>query len=149
MEKREVVILIADDDDGHATLIKKNLKRAGLQNEFMRFRDGQETLDFLFGTAQGAKHISGTAYLLLLDIRMPKVDGVGVLKQIKADDELRKIPVIMLTTTGDPREIERCHFYGCSSYVVKPVEYDAFIEAIRRLGLFLTVIACPTINGVS
>ncbi len=78
---------------------------------------------------------------------MPKFDGVEVLRKLKTDDELRKIPVIMITTTDDPLEVERCHGFGCSTYIVKPVEYDKFIECIRQLGLFLKVIQVPEIDG--
>ncbi|MBX0326776.1 response regulator [Oscillochloris sp. ZM17-4] len=145
----EVVILIADDDDGHATLIQKNLRRAGLHNMIMVFGNGQEILDFLFRRGDGPQRDHGRAYLLLLDIRMPRVDGVEVLRQIKADPELRKLPVTMLTTTEDPHEIEICHLLGCSNYVTKPVDYDAFIKAIRQLGLFFSIVQVPSLNGHS
>ena len=91
--KKEVIILIAEDDMGHATLITKNLKRAGIINEIVTFRNGQDTLDFLLGKGKGPHRKKGVAYLLLLDIRMPKVDGVEVLMEIKKDKELRKMPV--------------------------------------------------------
>ena len=87
--------------------------------------------------------------LLLLDINMPRLDGVEVLRRIKADPETAKIPVIMLTTTDDPREVERCYELGCSVYLTKPVEYDGFIEAINRLGLFLQVVKVPRNGGSS
>ena len=145
--KKEVIIVIAEDDDGHATLIEKNLKRAGVLNEIIRFKDGQETLDFLFQKGKGPKRENGKALLLLLDIRMPKLDGVEVLRQVKADKELRKIPVIMITTTDDPREVENCHALGCSNYVTKPIDYDKFVGAIRQLGLFLLVVEVPEIDG--
>ena len=91
----EVVILIVEDDDGHALLTEKNLRRAGIRNEMLRFKDGQEILDFLFRKGEGRKRENQAAYLLLLDIRIPKIDGVEVLRQIKQDGELRKIPVII------------------------------------------------------
>jgi CheY-like chemotaxis protein len=81
--------------------------------------------------------------LLLLDINMPRVDGIEVLRRLKADARTNAIPIIILTTTDDPREIERCYQLGCSVYVTKPVEYTAFIEAINRLGLFLQVVRVP------
>ena len=139
----EVVILIAEDDSGHAALIQKNLRRAGLRNPILVFGDGQAVLEFLFRRGAGPHRDPGRPYLLLLDIRMPKVDGIEVLRQIKADPELRKLPITMLTTTDDPHEIERCHLLGCSNYVTKPVDYDKFIEAIRQLGLFFTVVQVP------
>jgi CheY-like chemotaxis protein len=144
---REVVILVADDDAGHARLIEKNLQRVGLHNSMLRFENGQDILDFLFHRSKDPKRANDTAYMLLLDIRMPKVDGVEVLRQIKADPELRKLPVIMLTTTDDPREVSRCHGLGCSNYIVKPVDYEKFSEAIKQLGLFISLVQVPEIKG--
>lgn len=143
---RDVIILIADDDLGHARLIEKNLRRAGLTNDIKRFEDGQQILDFLFVRGDGTHRSADTSYLLLLDIRMPKVDGVEVLRQIKADPQLRKIPVSMLTTTDDPREVERCHGLGCSNYLVKPVDYEKFSEAMKQLGLFISLVQVPGIE---
>lgn len=143
---RDVIILVADDDEGHARLIEKNLRRAGLQNEIKRFADGQEILDFLFRRGNGAGRLGDTPYLLLLDIRMPKVDGVEVLRQLKSDPELKKIPVSMLTTTDDPREVERCHALGCSNYLVKPVDYERFSDAMKQLGLFISLVQVPGIE---
>jgi CheY-like chemotaxis protein len=146
---KEIIILIADDDEGHAGLIRKNLIRTGIANTMITFKDGEEILNFLFGKGEGVHINPGEAYILLLDIRMPKYDGVEVLKQIKADSELCKMPVVMITTTDDPREIEQCHKLGCSNYITKPVEYDSFANAIRQLGLFLSVVQIPKINGSS
>lgn len=140
-------ILLAEDDDGHATLIRNNLRDVGIINPIRHFGDGQEILDFLFELpARTADVDFERAYLLLLDIRMPKVSGDEVLRRIKQDEKLKLIPVIMLTTTDDPREIRRCHEYGCSEYVTKPVEYARFIEVIRRLGLFLQIVRVPPIQ---
>jgi CheY-like chemotaxis protein len=143
---KEVVILIAEDDDGHARLIEKNLSRAGLHNAIERFSNGQQILDFLFRRGPGRHREEETPYLLLLDIRMPQVDGVEVLRQVKEDTELRKMPVIMLTTTDDPREVERCHALGCSTYIVKPVLYEKFADAINRMGLFISLVQVPQIG---
>jgi CheY-like chemotaxis protein len=142
----EVVILIAEDDEAHAALIQRNLKRAGLTGQQLRFGDGQQTLDFLQRRGD-RQRTPGTPYLLLLDIKMPKVDGVEVLRRVKGDPELKKLPVIMVTTTDDPQEVARCHELGCSSYMPKPVEYEQFAEAIRRIGLFLNVVEVPSIGG--
>ena len=146
-ETREVAILIAEDDAGHALLIEKNLTRAGLHNKIERFDNGQAVLDFLFRRGSGPQRVLERPYLLLLDIRMPQVDGVEVLRQLKEDPELRKIPVLMLTTTDDPREVERCHAIGCASYIVKPVDYDKFAEAIKSLGLYISLVEVPEIKG--
>lgn len=146
-DTREVVILIAEDDAGHARLIEKNLTRAGLHNHIQRFDNGQAVLDFLFRRGPGPVRELERAYLLLLDIRMPQVDGIEVLRQIKEHVELRKVPVIVLTTTDDPREVERCHAIGCASYIVKPVDYEKFAEAIKSLGLYISLVEVPEIDG--
>ncbi len=145
---QEVVIIIAEDDAGHARLIEKNLGRVGLHNPIQFFENGQDVLDFLFRRGPGPHRSINTPYLLMLDIRMPKVDGVETLRQIKTDDALRKLPVIMLTTTDDPREIQRCHQLGCNSYIVKPVDYDKFADAIKQLGMFVSLVQVPEINGM-
>jgi len=143
----EAVILIAEDDEGHAGLIMKNLTRGGIINRTLHFTDGQKVLDFLFQSGGENGRESGKAYVLLLDIRMPLVDGMEVLARVKADPELRKMPVIVITTTDDPREVANCHSLGCNSYITKPVEYEAFVNAIRQLGLFLAVVQVPSVNG--
>jgi CheY-like chemotaxis protein len=144
--RKEVVILIAEDDPGHARLVEKHLRRAGLNNAIRHFPDGQAVLDFLFGVGGVPMFDDGKGHLLLLDIRMPKVDGVEVLRRIKEHPEYRKLPVCMLTTTDDPREVERCHALGCNNYIVKPVDYDKFAEAINRLGMFITLVQIPELE---
>jgi CheY-like chemotaxis protein len=140
---RELKIILAEDDEGHATLIKKNLKRAGLLNELIHVHDGQECMDYLESEKEkGNKQ----AALLLLDIKMPKMNGIEVLKRVKNDQRFRKMPVIMITTTDDPREIEQCHEIGCSNYIKKPIDYDKFVDAIRKLGLFLLVVEIPDMD---
>ncbi|HLP76735.1 MAG TPA: response regulator [Candidatus Paceibacterota bacterium] len=146
-EAREIIILIAEDDAGHARLIEKNLARAGLHNGMRRFENGQTILDFLYRRGPAPHREDEMPYLILLDIRMPQIDGVEVLRQIKADPDLRRIPVIMLTTTDDPREVERCHDIGCSSYIVKPVDYEKFAEAIKSLGLYISLVQVPEVSG--
>lgn len=140
-------ILIADDDDGHAFLIEDNLRRGGVTTDFLRFGDGQEALDFLFGRTTEPAFQPEQTYLLLLDIRMPKVDGVEVLQQLKADPALRKLPIIMLTTTQDPREVDRCHQLGCNIYIHKPVSYEAFSNAMSQLGKLVSLAQIPRIKN--
>lgn len=134
-------ILLAEDDEGHASLIRRNLKRSGIVNEVIHARDGQEALDYVRADGAGREHVG--ALVILLDINMPRMDGSETLRRLKADENTRKIPVIMLTTTDDPREIEHCYDLGCSVYVTKPVEYERFSEAIRQLGLFLQFVQVP------
>lgn len=142
--QNEVNILITEDDDGHAMLIQKNLRRSGVTNSIQHFHDGQEILDFLYGRSE-QKMEEGKSYLLLLDIRMPRVDGLEVLRQIKNDSNLKRLPVVMITTTDDPAEISECHALGCNSYINKPVDYNRFIESIRQLGLYLSVVEVPAL----
>lgn len=141
------VILVVDDDEGHAILVRENLQAAGLHNPIIHFRDGQEILDFFFPRGPGPHAEKGGTYLILLDIRMPKVDGVEVLRRLKEDPELQKLPIIVFTTTDDVREVERCHLLGCNVYLQKPVDYEKFAEAIRRLGLFMMLLLVPPVNG--
>ena len=148
MTMNPVTILLAEDDDGHAQLVQRNLERAGLLNGFLRVRDGQELLDCLNSRGSSHEQTLGEALVILMDINMPRIDGVEALRQIKANPETHRVPVIMLTTTDDPREIDRCYELGCNVYITKPVEYDGFIDAIRRLGLFLQIVQRPR-NGKS
>ena len=143
MSSEPIVILLAEDDDGHASLIQRNLKRAGVSNQVVRVRDGQEALDYLYCRGAYANRLQPVPMLLLLDINMPRVDGVGVLRALKADPAMAQIPAIMLTTTDDPREVERCYQLGCSVYIAKPIKYDDFVEALTRLGMFLEIIKVP------
>jgi CheY-like chemotaxis protein len=156
-----VSIVLIEDDDGHATLVERNLRRAGISNGFVRFRDGQQALDYFFGptlapadtAAGGAADRADSAlptredllnFVVLLDLKMPRVDGFEVLRRLKESPQTAAVPVIVLTTTDDPREIARCYELGCNVYITKPVEYDAFIEAVRRLGFFLQVVKLPS-----
>jgi CheY-like chemotaxis protein len=134
-----VTILMAEDDDGHAQLVRERFESVGVFNPIIRFKTGAETWAFLSGAATPAIE-TGTAYLLLLDIRMPGLDGIELLRRVKADHRLKNIPVIMLTTTDDPREIARCYELGCNNYLTKPVDFEKFAEVIKRLGLFLMVV---------
>ena len=129
-----VTVLIAEDDEGHAVLIREHLQEAGLANPILRFRDGQEVLDWFVGEGQGRR------CLLLLDINMPRVGGVEVLRRLKAEPATRRTPVIMLTTTDDPREVEACYDAGCNFYITKPRSFETFSETLTLLGRFLPVI---------
>ena len=134
-----MVILIAEDDTGHFHLIKKNLWLTCVDCDIVQFKNGQEVLDFLYKTDTEGCFEDSKRYILLLDIRMPKVDGMEVLRKIKADEKLRRIPVIMLTTTGEINTIKQCYELGCSFYVIKPVNYDQFMEAVQNLGKFISL----------
>lgn len=138
-EKKEITILLAEDDPGHARLIQKNLLRANITNPVVPVADGQAALDYIH--SQLGDH--PPMMLVLLDLNMPVLDGYQVLERLKADNRTRRIPVIVLTTTNDPREVDRCYDLGCNVYVAKPVDYEHFSEAIQKLGLFLSVVTIP------
>jgi CheY-like chemotaxis protein len=141
--RQAVTILLVEDDPGHARLIEKNLRRSNITNEIITISDGQQAIDYLFGEGKhaGAKHPS--PMLVLLDLNLPVLDGYQVLSRMKGDERTKRIPVVILTTTDDAREVARCYDLGCNVYVTKPVDYEQFSEAIRELGLFLTVVAVP------
>jgi CheY-like chemotaxis protein len=149
MKINEVTVLIAEDDDGHAELIQDLLIEAGVHNPIVRFKDGQEALDFMKRKNGGANLEYGRAYLLLLDIRMPRKDGVEVLREMKSDASLKEIPIIMLTTTDDPREVQSCYELGCNCYITKPVEFEKFTGVLKRLGLFLLIAQIPKVRDLS
>jgi CheY-like chemotaxis protein len=143
MSREAITILLAEDDDGHAVLVERNLRRAGVTNRIERARDGQDALDFLHARgAHAGRELDGPV-LMLLDINMPRLDGVEVLRQMKAVPGTARIPVVMLTTTDNPHEVERCYDLGCSVYVTKPVTYEDLSEAMRRLSLFLSIVTVP------
>lgn len=138
-----VTILLVEDDLGHARLIEKNLRRSGVSNKIIHLDNGQKAVDYLLPCSD----IPDTAYsgpmLVLLDINMPVVNGLQVLQIIKTNPKTSHIPVVMLTTTDTPEEISKCYELGCNAYVTKPVEYEQFCEAIRNLGLLLSVVKIP------
>jgi CheY-like chemotaxis protein len=134
---------LVEDDPGHTRLIEKNLRRSGISNEITTVTDGQQALDYLNGEGDHAGTKPSSPLLVLLDLNMPVLDGYQVLKRMKANADTRRIPVIILTTTDDEREVSRCYDLGCSVYITKPVDYAEFSEAIRRIGLFLSVVTVP------
>jgi len=135
----DMTIVLAEDDDGHATLIQRNLARAGVETPVVRVRHGLELLDLLHGDERLRKR----QLLVLLDIRMPFLDGVETLTRLKRNETTACIPVYMLSTTDNPREIERCFQLGCNAYIAKPVSHEALAEAIHRLAGFLQVTSVP------
>jgi CheY-like chemotaxis protein len=137
-------ILMVDDDEGHIELARRNLRRIGVINPIVTAHDGARALDYMFRRGEFALR-DEVQLLVLLDINMPgSVNGVEVLRQMKADPITRKTPVIMLSTTDDPREVAKCYELGCSVYITKPVDSVQFIEAMKRLGLFLQIIRLAT-----
>ena len=141
-DQQPVNIVMVEDDEGHARLIEKNIRRAGISNRIFHFLDGTSALEFLYDSNEGPA-LNGPA-LILLDLNLPDMSGTDILAKIKSSDSaLRRTPVVVLTTTDDKVEIQRCYDLGCNVYITKPVTYENFAEAIRQLGLFLSVIQVP------
>ena len=138
-----LTILITDDDEGHATLVQRNLRRAGLDAESVRLSDGQQLLDYLHRQGPWRDRRSHDRLLILLDLNMPKLGGFEVLERLKDDDAVSHIPVFVLTTTDNPVELARCYTEGASACVVKPVDFGAFGDVVRRLAEFLRVTRVP------
>lgn len=144
MEKHQpVTILLVEDDPGHALLIEKNLRRSGIANDILTLDNGQKAVDFLLKQGDYRDDRHPAPLLILLDLNLPVLDGYQVLKIIKGDQRTRQTPVVVLTTTDTSHEVARCYELGCNVYVSKPVDYGQFSEAIRNLGLFLSIVKIP------
>ena len=142
-EPQAVTIVMVEDDEGHARLIEKNIHRAGVNNEIIPFTDGTSALEYMLG-ADGSGEASARRHLLvLLDLNLPDMTGVDILAKVKANRHTRRSPVVILTTTDDQREIQRCYDLGANVYITKPVNYESFANAIRQLGLFFSVMQIP------
>ena len=142
-EVSDVTILVVEDDPGHSRLIEKNLRRANISNAIVKADNGRQALDYLFeeGEYQGQQRAS--SLLVLLDLNLPVINGINVLKRMKENNATKRIPVIILTTSDDNRDITKCYELGCNVYVTKPVDYGQFSAAIQKLGLFLSVASVP------
>jgi CheY-like chemotaxis protein len=137
-----VKIVMIEDDHGHARLIEKNIRRANIGNDIAHFADGSSAIDYLFSPEVRANG----PLLILLDLNLPDMSGTDILERVKGDERLRRAPVVVLTTTDDKVEIQRCYDLGCNVYITKPVDYESFAGAIRQLGLFLSVMQAPEIE---
>ena len=138
-----VTIIMIEDDEGHARLIERNIRRSGVNNEIVPFTNGTEAVKYLFGKDGSAVDRKNQALLILLDLNLPDMTGIDILKRVKENKHLKATPVVMLTTTDDSQEIKRCYELGCNVYITKPVNYESFANAIRQLGLFFSVIQVP------
>jgi DNA-binding response OmpR family regulator len=139
-----VTIIMIEDDEGHARLIERNIRRSGVNNEILAFTNGTAASRYLFGSdGLGLDH-RGEALLVLLDLNLPDMSGIDILRRVKENKYLKSTPVVVLTTTDDSQEITRCYELGCNVYITKPVNYESFATAIRQLGLFFSVIQVPT-----
>jgi CheY-like chemotaxis protein len=140
---KPVKIIMIEDDEGHARLIERNIRRSGINNQIIPFSNGTAAVNYLFGSDGSGLEHDGEALLILLDLNLPDMTGIDILRRVKENDYLRRVPVVVLTTTDDSQEIRRCYELGCNVYVTKPVNYESFANAIRQLGLFFSVIQVP------
>ena len=142
-DAKPVTIIMIEDDEGHARLIEKNIRRAGVNNEIIPFTNGTDALSYLFGPDGSGNVSAGRSLLVLLDLNLPDMTGVDILEKVKSNVHTKRSPVVVLTTTDDSREIQRCYDLGANVYITKPVNYDGFANAIRQLGLFFSVMQVP------
>ena len=138
-----VTIIMIEDDEGHARLIERNIRRSGVNNEIMPFTNGTDAVKYLLGADGTGLDHKGRALLILLDLNLPDMTGIDILRMVKQNSFLKSAPVVILTTTDDSQEIKRCYELGCNVYITKPVNYESFANAIRQLGLFFSVIQVP------
>ena len=131
-----VEILLVEDNPVEAELARKALKSAGLANDLCWVKDGQEALDYLFRAGEYADREEGAPRFILLDLHMPKVDGIEVLRALRADKRTQRIPVVILTSSSDEREMAESYHLGVNSYMVKPIDFKAFADTVRRAGYY-------------
>ena len=136
-------VVLVEDDEGHATLVRRNLRRAGLQSDPVHLRDGQEVLDYVYRRDRWTNRSAHDSVAMILDLNMPRLGGFEVLRRLKADRALARIPVFVLTTSDNPAEIDRCYTLGASACMVKPLDYGAFGELVHRLADFLIAARLP------
>lgn len=142
-----VKIVMIEDDEGHARLIERNIRRSGVNNEIVPFANGTDAVNYLFGPDGSGIGHKDQALLILLDLNLPDMTGIEILKRIKGNSHIQCTPVVVLTTTDDEQEIKRCYELGCNVYITKPVNYENFANAIRQLGLFFSVIKVPPVKA--
>lgn len=140
-----IQILLVEDNMNDAELALTALSEYNLANRVEHVKDGPEALDFMFGTGKYAGRSIAAPKVILLDLKMPKLNGLEVLKKLKSDDRTRKIPVIMLTSSREEPDIDKAYSLGANSYIVKPVEFDKFVEALKNVGFYWMLINEPPV----
>ncbi len=136
-------ILLAEDDPKDVELTLEALGEHNLANEVVVACDGREALDYLFRVGKHAGRVNGNPVVLLLDLKMPKIDGIEVLRKIKSDESMKMLPVVVLTSSRESRDLEECYRLGVNAYVVKPVKFPDFFDAVRKLGVFWALVNEP------
>ena len=142
----EVEILLVEDNQTDAELTIRALKKRNLANRLEWVKDGAEALDFIFATGKYAeRNVNNTPKVILLDLRLPKVDGLEVLRKIKSDERTKTIPVVILTSSNEDRDITECYKLGVNSYINKPVDFDHFSETVAKLGFYWLLMNKPPV----
>jgi len=132
----QVEILLVEDNPTDAELTMRALKKKNLANNLVWVKDGEEALDFIHCRGRYKDRVNGTPKLILLDLKLPKIDGIEVLRDLKADIKTRTVPVVMLTSSQEERDIVESYQLGVNSYIVKPVDFDKFLEMVSQVGLY-------------
>lgn len=147
MPDNSVEVLLVDDNFTDAELTIRELKKHNMANNLIHVKNGREALDFIFGIGsyEGVRDVSFPPKLVLLDIQMPKVNGIEVLEIIKSDSRTRSIPVVILTSSKESPDIQKCYALGANSYLVKPVNFENFAEAIKNLGFYWLLLNQPPV----
>jgi len=146
MENLAIEILIVEDNVDDAELAIRALRKKNLANKLIHLSDGEEALNFLFGKGEfEGRDLNIKPRLILLDLKMPKVDGIQVLEKIKSDDNTKKIPVVVLTSSKEDPDLIRCYGLGANSYIVKPVNFESFINAVSELGMYWMLLNHPPV----
>jgi CheY-like chemotaxis protein len=141
-------ILLVEDDPQDIQLIQSAFEKHNLANEMAIARDGVEALDYLYRREAFSQRTEGNPIVILLDIKMPKMDGIQVLRTLKSDENLRCIPVVMLSSSRESRDLKECYNLGVNAYVVKPVKFTEFLEVAREVGVFWAIINEPPLGNV-
>jgi two-component system, response regulator len=145
MNHNSVDLLLVEDNNSDAELTIRELKKHNLANNLFHVRDGEEALDFIFATGKfaGLRDISHPPKIILLDIQMPKIDGIQVLERVRSDERTKATPVVILTSSKEDPDIQKCYALGANSYIVKPVNFESFAQAIKNLGFYWLLLNQP------
>ena len=146
MERSQIEILLVEDNMDDAEMTIHALRKNNLANKLIHMKDGEEAIDFLFGIGNFiGRDVNLKPSLILLDLKMPKVDGLEVLERVKSNEATKKIPVVILTSSKEDPDVSKCYELGANSYIVKPVEFESFIKAVSELGMYWMILNQPPV----
>jgi len=146
MERSQIEILLVEDNMDDAEMTIHALRKNNLANKLIHMKDGEEALDFLFGTGNFiGRDVNLKPSLILLDLKMPKIDGLEVLERVKSNEATKKIPVVILTSSKEDPDVSKCYELGANSYIVKPVEFESFMKAVSELGMYWMILNQPPV----